>query len=311
MQIKNLTWDDIDRLTDDLAARLPRGSRCWGVPRGGSVVAALLRSRHNTSITAHWSDATIAVDDLIDSGRTARWVRENCRLDLEPLIIKQNADWIVFPWEGAELAEDAENTVTRMLQQIGENPNRPRLQDTPRRVVQVWDALFSGYRQNAAAALLPETRIPPGGAALLPETRIPPGGGGADNGLVTMPGLPYISACEKHLLPFHGIAHISYLPGPAAPNGNLPVDLPQLVNLLSRRLQRPQRLARQICAALTPHTRAATVQLDANLLCRMTLKGDRQPSAVTKHAFSGELSAPARQAQFKPNRPAPESPCAD
>ena len=311
MQIKNLTWDDIDRLTDDLAARLPRGSRCWGVPRGGSVVAALLRSRHNTSITAHWSDATIAVDDLIDSGRTARWVRENCRLDLEPLIIKQNADWIVFPWEGSELAEDAENTVTRMLQQIGENPNRPQLQDTPRRVVQVWEALFSGYRQNAAAALLPETRIPPGGAALLPETRIPPGGGGADNGLVTMPGLPYISACEKHLLPFHGIAHISYLPGPAAPNGNLPLDLPQLVNLLSRRLQRPQRLARQICAALTPHTRAAAVRLDANLLCRMTLKGDAQPSAVTKHAFSGELSAPARQAQFKANQPAPQPPCAD
>ncbi len=304
MQIKNLTWDDIDRLTDDLAARLPRGSRCWGVPRGGSVVAALLRSRHNTSITAHWSDATIAVDDLIDSGRTARWVRENCRLDLEPLIIKQNADWIVFPWEGSELAEDAENTVTRMLQQIGENPNRPRLQDTPRRVVQVWDALFSGYRQNAAAALLPETRLP-AAAALLPETRIPPGGAAADNGLVAMPGLPYISACEKHLLPFHGIAHIGYLPGPTAPNGNLPVDLPQLVNLLSRRLQRPQRLARQICAALAPHTRAAAVRLDANLLCRMALKGDAQPSAVTKHAFSGELSDPTRQAQFKPNLPAP------
>ena len=301
MQIKNLTWDDIDRLTDDLAARLPRGSRCWGVPRGGSVVAALLRSRHNTSITAHWSDATIAVDDLIDSGRTARWVRENCRLDLEPLIIKQNADWIVFPWEGSELAEDAENTVTRMLQQIGENPNRPQLQDTPRRVVQVWDALFSGYRQNAAA-LLPETRIPAANA-LLPETCIPPDA--ADNGLVTMPGLPYLSVCEKHLLPFHGAAHISYLPGPAAPNGNIPVDLPQLVNLLSRRLQRPQRLARQICAALTPHTRAAAVRLDANLLCRMTLKGDAQPSAITKHAFSGELSDPARQAQFKAALPAP------
>jgi len=292
LQIKNLTWDDIDRLTDDLAARLPRGSRCWGVPRGGSVVAALLRSRHNTSITAHWSEATIAVDDIIDSGRTARWVRENCRLDLEPLIIKQNADWIVFPWEGSELAEDAENTVTRMLQQIGENPNRPRLQDTPRRVVQVWDALYSGYRQNPAAAILPETRLPPIAAV-------------NSNGLVTLTGIPYISVCEKHLLPFHGAAHISYRPGPAAPNGHLPLDPPQLVNILSRRLQRPQRLARQICNALTPHTRAAAVQLDANLLCRMTRKGDRQPSTVTKHAFSGELSDPARQAQFNPGLPAP------
>ena len=74
------------------------------------------------TITADSSEATIAVDDLIDSGRTARMVKEKYNLNLEPLLVKDNSDWIVFPWEGTELAEDAENTVTRMLQQIGEDP---------------------------------------------------------------------------------------------------------------------------------------------------------------------------------------------
>lgn len=287
MQITSLTWADIDRLIDDLAARLPRGSRCWGVPRGGSVVAALLRSRHNTPITPHWREATIAVDDLIDSGRTAQQVRQKYQLELEPLITKQNSDWIIFPWEGSELADDAETTITRMLQQIGENPNRPQLQNTPRRTAQCWQTLFAGYRQNPADALLPQTRIPPNAAPADPS------------GLITLPPIPYLSACEKHLLPFHGAARISYRPHPNHPNGGLPLDLPQLINTLANRLQRPRRLAQQICDHLAPHTGAAAVQLEANLLCRMARQKATRPTTITRQAQTGE-----------PTRPAPQTQCA-
>lgn len=274
MHIRKLTWADIDRLVDDLAVRLPPGSRCWGVPRGGSVVAALLRSRCGVAITADWREASIAVDDIIDSGRTARWVRENYRMNLEPLIVKQDADWIVFPWEGTELAEDAENTVTRMLQQIGEDPNRPELEDTPRRVVQCWHGLFAGYRCDIADAALAETRRPPGAIA--------------GEGLVTSTGgIAFVSSCEKHLLPFHGAAHVGYLP--RAADIGVPLDLPRLVNILASRLQRPERLARQICDALDAHTRGAAVRLEANFLCRMALEGAARPSSVTKFAYSGEF----------------------
>lgn len=283
MQITTLTWPDIDRLIDDLAARLPHGSRCWGVPRGGSIVAALLRSRHNTPITPHWHEATIAVDDLIDSGRTARLIREKYQLPLEPLITKQNSHWIIFPWESPQLTDDAQTTITRMLQQIGENPNRPQLQNTPRRVAQSWQTLFAGYRQNPADALLPQTRIPPNAAP--PETRPQPNNA---NPPITLTPIPYISACEKHLLPFHGTIRITYHPRPQNPNGEIPLDLPQLINILTRRLQRPQRLAQQICDHLAPHTRAAAVQLQASLLCRMARQTAHRPTTVTKHAQTGQ-----------------------
>ena len=276
MQIRKLTWAEVDGLVDGLAARLPRGSRCWGVPRGGSVVAALLRSRCGVGITADWREATIAVDDIIDSGRTARWVRENYKMSLEPLIVKQNADWIVFPWEGSELEEDVENTVTRMLQQIGEDPNRPELADTPRRVAQCWRGLFAGYRGVAADAALPATRRPPGATI------------GGD-GLVAVTGLTFVSSCEKHLLPFHGAADVGYLPQTA--DGGVAVDLPRLVHLLASRLQRPERLARQLCDALADHTRGAAVHLEANFLCRMALEGAGRPAAVTKFSFSGAFAA--------------------
>ena len=73
-------------MVEGLASRLPPGSRCWGVPRGGSVVAAMLRSNHGISITADWAEATIAVDDIIDSGRTAQQVWKKQGLKVEALL---------------------------------------------------------------------------------------------------------------------------------------------------------------------------------------------------------------------------------
>ncbi len=275
MRVRTLSWAEIDLLVDGLAARLPSGSRCWGVPRGGSVVAAMLRSRHGVSITAHWAEATIAVDDLIDSGRTARMVRDKYRLELEPLIVKDNADWIVFPWEGAELAEDAENTVVRMLQQIGEDPNRPELEDTPRRVVECWNGLFSGYRYTVNDAALERSW-------LHPEATV-------KDGAVVWPGISFVSSCEMHLLPFFGVARISYLPRNPAQGKGLPVEVGRLVEGFASRLQTPERLAQQICDALEAHTRGAAVQLEGSSLCPMALGKLDGPSAVAALARSGEF----------------------
>ena len=291
MRVRKLTWAEIDRLVDGLAARLPPGSRCWGVPRGGSVVAAMLRSRHGISITADSSEATIAVDDLIDSGRTARMVKEKHNLDLEPLFVKENNDWVVFPWEGAELAEDAENTVTRMLQQIGEDPNRPELEDTPRQVVQCWDGLFSGYRYaDGDMAELPgyeSARSP-----------LPPGK--IHDGMLVFPDIPFISACENHLLPFFGAMDVACLSWEGQNGlGNIPQLVSQAVDALARRLQTQQKLTEQICHALARKTEGAAVRLKGTHLCPMAQGLEARQSSLETTAFSGGFRAdPQLQGRF-------------
>ena len=278
MRVRQLTWKEIDRLVDGLALRLPAGSRCWGVPRGGSVVAAMLRSKHGVTITADSSDATIAVDDLIDSGRTARMVKEKYNLNLEPLLVKDNTDWIVFPWEGTELAEDAENTVTRMLQQIGEDPNRPELEDTPRQVVECWDGLFAGYRY--AAADVSELLVNAPVASAPVET-------GDHGGMIVIPGIPFISTCEHHLLPFFGSADVACLTVEAAGTGFS--SIPRVVDALARRLQTQQRLTEQICHALARNVEGTAVRLKGTFLCPMARGLETREAVMETSAFSGSF----------------------
>lgn len=247
----------------------------------------MLRSKHGVTITADSSEATIAVDDLIDSGRTARMVREKYNLNLEPLLVKDNSDWIVFPWEGTELAEDAENTVTRMLQQIGEDPNRPELEDTPRQVVQCWDDLFSGYRYTD------------GDVAELLENSVPgPAGVESDihGGMLVVSGIPFISTCENHLLPFFGSADVACLTVQPA-NGWR--NTPQVVDALARRLQTQQRLTEQICHTLARKTEGAAVRLKGTFLCPMARGIEAREAAVETSAFSGSFRTdPELQCRF-------------
>ena len=275
MAVINLTWEEIDELVRGLASRLPVNSRCWGVPRGGSVVAAMLRNNHGINITADWTDATVAVDDIIDSGRTAQYVWNRHGLKVEALIVKETTDWIVFPWEGTELSEDAENTVTRFLQQIGENPNRRELKGMPRRVVSYWERLFSGYRYGVdeISELL---RNRNGAPAALAE----------QDGLVFLPVVPYVSSCENHLLPFFGTAHVGYVTTGCRANI---AGVPKLVYALSRRLQTQERLTGQICESLESRTEGAAVRLMGNYLCPMVHgRIDRQTVSETT-AFAGKF----------------------
>ena len=280
MAVINLTWDEIDELVKKLAGRLPPGSRCWGVPRGGSVVAAMLRSNHGISITSDWNEATVAVDDLIDSGRTAKHVWNKHGLKVEALFVKETTDWIVFPWEGTELREDAENTVTRFLQQIGENPNRPELERMPKRVVNSWEKLFSGYRYEGDDI----SGLPPGSpvdSMLLSDER----------DFTVIPEIPYVSSCEKHLLPFFGTACVAYMDE----SGQMsPGSVPMLVHALSRRLQIQDRLTGEICQALAAHSGGVAVRLVGNYVCPMVRGTSNREVAFETTAFAGKFESEAK-----------------
>ena len=285
MAVIKLTWAEIDLLVDQLASKLPPDSCCWGVPRGGSVVAALLRSNHGISITADWTEATVAVDDIIDSGRTAQQVWKRQGLRVEALLVKETTDWLVFPWEGTELSEDAEHTVTRFLEQIGEDPNRPELERMPRRVVKFWEKLFSGYRYSYDDI-----------AELLRGGTPEPEASHIVAGMVILPGIPYVSSCENHLLPFFGVAHVGYLPsveqGP-------PRNVSRLVDALARRLQDQDRLTRQICDLLESKTEGAAVMLEGKYICPLVQGRNDRHTTFETTAFGGSFKDSAElQSQF-------------
>ena len=111
---------------------------------------------------------------------------------------------------------------------IGEEPDREGLRDTPRRVAQMYDELFSGLSQDPAEVL----------ATGFEE---------AHREMVVLRGIPFFSICEHHFLPFHGQAHIGYIPGDRVVGAS---KLARALDILSRRPQIQERLVNQLVDAI-------------------------------------------------------------
>ena len=137
-----------------------------------------------------------------------------------------------------------------ILRQIGEDPERPGLIETPDRVVRSWAELYEGYRCHDPAALL----------KTFPDDTVP-----LDR-MIMVDEIPFYSMCEHHMLPFHGKVAIGYLP--QAHRGVIGVSkLPRVVEEFARRLQVQERLTEQICDALMTVSRAAIVLIHAKHEC--------------------------------------------
>jgi len=169
--------------------------------------------------------------------------------------------------------------VSELLAAIGDDPNRPGLADTPRRVAESYGEFFAGLGADPLD-LLRDT-IPVG-----PTT----------GELVLVRDLDFRSVCEHHLLPFLGRAHIAYLPGEKVVGLG---RLPALVDCLAARPQVQERLTEEIAEALQTglEPRGILVVLDAVHGC-VTMRGPRQANSSTVTlAVRGELAEPARRAE--------------
>lgn len=142
----------------------------------------------------------------------------------------------------------------------------------PERTAEAWaDQLLDGYARDPVEVLRPTW----------------PDRGGK---LVSVTGIPFVSVCAHHLLPFFGMAHVAYLPG-----GQLTglSRIEEMVRCLSRRLQLQERLGEEVAAALVEGTgaRGAVCVLEAEHLC-VFARGRRQRGPVTRTlAFAGELAS--------------------
>ena len=172
-------------------------------------------------------------------------------------------------------AERAETAVRELLIAIGEDPDREGLRDTPGRVARSYQELFAGLRADPPAVL----------DRTFSENH---------DELVLVRDIPMFSMCEHHLLPFHGVAHVAYIPGPGGLVTGLS-KLARLVDLYARRPQVQERLTTQIADALAERldTRGALVVIDAEHLC-MSSRGVRKPGArTTTSAVRGSFKTSA------------------
>src|SRR5699024_3216413 len=158
----------------------------------------------------------------------------------------------------AEMAVDQtriEAAVREILSAIGEDPDRDGLVETPARVARMYAEVFQGLAQDASAPLSTTFDID-------------------HQELVLVRDIAFYSMCEHHLLPFHGTAHIGYIPGKGAVTGLS--KLARLVNVYAQRPQVQERLTFQIADALMDELGAAgaIVVIEAEHMC-MSMRGVR------------------------------------
>jgi GTP cyclohydrolase I len=164
--------------------------------------------------------------------------------------------------DGRVDAARIEAAVREILTAIGEDPDRPGLQDTPARVARAYAEVFAGLDQDPYDVL----------ATTFDE--------GHDE-LVLVKDIPLYSTCEHHLVPFHGMAHVGYIPGLDGRVTGLS-KLARLVEVYARRPQVQERMTRQIADSLYEvlKPRGAIVVIEAEHLC-MAMRGIRKPGATT------------------------------
>ena len=157
--------------------------------------------------------------------------------------------------------EKVEQATRMLLEGIGEDPERPGLAETPRRVAKMWEELVSGMDQSAEEIM----------KAITVEDY---------DELILLRDIPLVSVCEHHLVPFIGRAHVAYLPTPGRVTGLS--KLARIVNMEARKLQVQERMTAAIADDImrTLQPRGVMVVIEAEHLC-MTIRGVRKPGAVT------------------------------
>jgi GTP cyclohydrolase I len=148
--------------------------------------------------------------------------------------------------------------VREIIEAIGENPGREGLLETPERIGRLYAELFSGLAQDPLDAL----------SRSFDEEH---------KEMVILKDIPFYSLCEHHFLPFHGSAHVGYVPEGRIVGVS---KLARVVDILARRPQLQERLTSQVADAIMEglHPDGVAVVIEAEHLC-MTMRGVQKPGA--------------------------------
>ncbi|MEU3191923.1 GTP cyclohydrolase I FolE [Streptomyces sp. NPDC006992] len=165
----------------------------------------------------------------------------------------------------------AENAIRELLIAVGEDPDREGLLETPARVARAYREMFAGLNQRPEDVLTTTFDL------------------GHDE-MVLVKDIEVVSQCEHHLLPFHGLAHVGYIPSASGKITGLS-KLARLVDVFARRPQVQERLTTQIADSLMRilEPRGVIVVIECEHMC-MSVRGVRKPGAkTTTSAVRGQL----------------------
>ncbi len=182
-------------------------------------------------------------------------------------IEEMNEPPAVGPFDADRIAA----AVREILIGIGDDPDREGLRDTPARVAKAYAEIFSGLHMTAEEVLTTTFSL------------------GHDE-MVVVKDIEVHSTCEHHLVPFHGVAHVGYIPSETGQITGLS-KLARLVDLYAKRPQVQERLTTQIADAMVDilNPRGVIVVIECEHMC-MSMRGVRKPGATTvTSAVRGQL----------------------
>lgn len=206
------SWADFHRDVEIISNVVAPGkySAIHGVPRGGVPLAIALSQKlgiplTNLAIHPYPGENVLVCDDIYDSGATRKKYPENDFVCLHGKRVPEFAwftycanyiqdEWVVYPWEINEVP--GEDIVTRLLEFIGEDPNRPGLVETPARVIRMYKEFFQGYDPGRRPKM---TKVKNGDDGVFYDEML------QDEGY-------FFSFCEHHIAPFWGQFYAGYIP---------------------------------------------------------------------------------------------------
>jgi len=176
-------------------------------------------------------------------------------------------------------AERVEAAVRELLIAIGEDPDREGLLDTPARVARAYREMFSGMHMTADEVLTTTFDL-------------------GHEELIIVKDIEVYSTCEHHLVPFHGVAHVGYIPGESGRITGLS-KLARLVDVFAKRPQVQERLTSQVADSIMRilEPKGAIVVFECEHMC-MSMRGVRKPGATTiTSAVRGSLTNAVTRAE--------------
>jgi GTP cyclohydrolase I len=176
-----------------------------------------------------------------------------------------------------ELALQAVETLLRF---IGEDPEREGLRETPKRVLASFEELYGGYKANPAEML----------------KTFRDGGEDVDE-MIVQRNIPFFSMCEHHMLPFHGVVHLAYIPNHLIVGLS---KLARLVEVFARRLQVQERMTNQIADALMEglSPKGAACVVEATHLCMVQRGVKKHCSDTITSALRGGFRKAETRSEF-------------